>query len=74
VKRPRLSRFHSGFKLNHALQAAVDVFENSIASAAARLKQEGKNGLILLPGVKELLKRLLEASSPVWSIVTSGMT
>lgn len=39
-------------------QLAVDAFENSIATAAQHLKERGQTGLILLPGVDELLKQV----------------
>lgn len=46
----------SGDFITDQLQVAVDSFENSIAEAAQRLESEGKTGLILLPGVKQLLE------------------
>lgn len=36
-------------------QTATDHFESMIASEAKRLQDEGKDGLILLPGVNDLL-------------------
>ena len=67
-------RIYKRTSTHKGIQAAVDIFENSIASAAQRLKQEGENGLILLPGVQNLLQELSVASHPVWSIVTSGVS
>lgn len=42
-------------------QLAVDAFENKIASEAQQLKAQGKDGLILLPGVDQLLKAVRRA-------------
>lgn len=36
-------------------QAAVDEFENDIVLQAQRLESEGKTGLVILPGVMDLL-------------------
>jgi len=44
-------------------------FENMILVEGAKLKAEGKNGLVKLPGVDELLKSLPTDS---WTIVTSA--
>ena len=36
-------------------QAATDLFEGMIVSEGKRLQAEGKNGLVILPGVQNLL-------------------
>jgi len=64
----------SGITDEEELQAAVEAFESNIVSAANRLQSEGKNGLVILPGVHDILGELQRAESHVWAIVTSATT
>ncbi|CAK9784155.1 glycerol-1-phosphatase [Cutaneotrichosporon oleaginosum] len=55
-----------------ALHREVVRFETMIVDEAQRLKDEGKRGLVVLPGVVDMLTTLNAAPSPVWAIVTSA--
>jgi len=56
------------------LEEAAKAFESMIVTEAQRLQSEGKTGLVLLPGVHELLSTLETSPKPVWTIVTSATT
>ncbi|BEJ17184.1 hypothetical protein CspHIS471_0605850 [Cutaneotrichosporon sp. HIS471] len=55
-----------------ALAREVVRFETIIVDEAQRLEDEGKQGLVVLPGVVDMLKKLNTATKPVWAIVTSA--
>ncbi|KGB78993.1 glycerol-1-phosphatase [Cryptococcus deuterogattii 99/473] len=54
------------------LKDATETFESMIVSEAKQLQAAGKDGLIALPNVLPLLKKLNTSSIPVWAIVTSA--
>ncbi|KAJ1308419.1 hypothetical protein OPQ81_004124 [Rhizoctonia solani] len=53
------------------LQAEADQFEVEIVNSANRAKEQGKNGIILLPGSKAILE-VARASGRKWAICTSA--
>lgn len=55
------------------MQASVELFEGMIVSEGKRLQAEGKDGLIILPGVQDLLSsvRILLPSPRPLSVATA---
>ncbi|WWC99930.1 hypothetical protein V866_006839 [Kwoniella sp. B9012] len=54
------------------LRDAVELFEGMIVKEAQELQAAGKDGLIALPNVLDLLNHLNTSPIPVWAIVTSA--
>ncbi|WWC86486.1 uncharacterized protein L201_001363 [Kwoniella dendrophila CBS 6074] len=54
------------------LKESVDLFEGMIVKEAQELQAAGKDGLIALPNVLNLLNQLNASPVPVWAIVTSA--
>ncbi|WWC66172.1 uncharacterized protein I206_100073 [Kwoniella pini CBS 10737] len=54
------------------LRDAVELFEGMIVKEAQDLQAAGKDGLIALPNVLNLLNKLNTSPIPVWAIVTSA--
>ncbi|WVN89148.1 uncharacterized protein L203_104364 [Cryptococcus depauperatus CBS 7841] len=56
------------------LRDATELFENMIVTKAKELQTAGKDGLVALPNVHNLLNQLNSSSVPLWAIVTSATT
>ncbi|WVQ97664.1 hypothetical protein IAU59_004778 [Kwoniella sp. CBS 9459] len=54
------------------LRDAVELFEGMIVKEAKELQAQGKDGLVALPNVVDMLNTLNTSSTPVWAIVTSA--
>ncbi|ORX37349.1 glycerol-1-phosphatase [Kockovaella imperatae] len=54
------------------LEKEVNHFESMIVTRSKELKDEGKRGLEILPGVKEMLETLNDSHKPIWAICTSA--
>ena len=54
------------------LKAATEMFESMIVTEAQRLQAEGKTGLVVLPGVLDMIAALQPSMWPMWAIVTSA--
>ncbi|BGP38511.1 DL-glycerol-3-phosphatase [Rhodotorula kratochvilovae] len=54
------------------LDEAVEELEREVGRTAKRMADEGKGGIVMLPGVEELLKGLGEGGAR-WGIVTSEL-
>ncbi|EJT49331.1 glycerol-1-phosphatase [Trichosporon asahii var. asahii CBS 8904] len=61
-----------GIKGEEESAKEAEKFEGLIVENAKRLQDMGKTGLIILPGVKDILESLNTAPEPCWSIVTSA--
>ncbi|GMK57538.1 hypothetical protein CspeluHIS016_0403720 [Cutaneotrichosporon spelunceum] len=55
-----------------ALACEVVRFETMIVDEAQRLQDAGKRGLVVLPGVVDMLNKLNSVARPPWAIVTSA--
>lgn len=53
------------------LDEAVEELEREVGRTANRWAQQGEGGIVMLPGVAELLEKLREGAAS-WGIVTSG--
>ncbi|GAA5851440.1 hypothetical protein JCM9279_001067 [Rhodotorula babjevae] len=53
------------------LDAAVEELEREVGRTAARMAQQGEGGIVMLPGVAELLNGLREGGA-TWGVVTSA--
>ncbi|WVR06089.1 hypothetical protein IAU60_003117 [Kwoniella sp. DSM 27419] len=54
------------------LRDAVELFESMIVKEAKELQAQGKDGLVALPNVIDILNKLNTSSVPLWAIVTSA--
>ncbi|WWD17644.1 hypothetical protein CI109_102085 [Kwoniella shandongensis] len=54
------------------LRDKTEMFETMIITEAKELQAAGKDGLVSLPGVIDILHKLNTSSIPLWAIVTSA--